>query len=845
MQIKIGKHENRGNMNLSELKTGETGIIVKVRGRGAFRNRITEMGFVKGKEVRVIKNAPFNDPIEYEIMDYKISLRRTEAGLVDVVPVCEAQFDKKGHFISCKSIVPEKIVKKTADKKGKIINVALVGNPNCGKTTLFNYLTGSKEKTGNYGGVTVSAKMGKYKLDGYTFNMVDLPGTYALSAYSPEELFVRKHLFEDTPDVVINILDSGNLERNLYLTSQLIDMDMKVVAALNIFDELEKKGDTFDTDTIGLLMGLPFVPTVGSKGKGIEELFHKVIEVFENREKTIRHIHIDYGDDVEKSIKQIQEKIFTAENYLLTDVLSSRFLSIKLLEKDKDIEKRIIDNTKNGLDILVEAKKQIEHLEKHLMEDSEILITDARYGFISGALMETYFPAKRPSKTKSEKIDLILTNRIFGFPLFIFFMWITFQLTFSVGEYPMTWISGLVKSFSDYISFVMQDGLLKDLIADGIITGVGGVVVFLPNILMLFFMISLMEDTGYMARASFIMDKVMHKIGLHGKSFIPLIMGFGCNVPAIMATRTLASRNDRILTMLIIPFMSCSARLPVYVLFITAFFSSHAALVLFLIYLTGISVAIITALFLKKAVFSSNELPFVMELPPYRLPHLKTTLSHMWEKGVEYLKKIAGVILTVSIIIWALGKFPSDIEYSVDYDKKTAEISSMYGNKIKIEKSEDAAKKLEAEKAAKLAQVETEKEAERLRKSYIGKLGQFIEPAIRPLGFDWKMGVSLISGLAAKETVVSTMGILYNAEKEGDKSRLSLVARLKDDPGFSPLKAFAFMIFILTYFPCMAAIATIRRETGSWRWAGFAIFYTLVVAWLLAFLVYNIGGLIL
>jgi ferrous iron transport protein B len=840
-------------MTLADLKTGDTGIIIKVRGRGAIRKRIIEMGFIQGKEVRVIKNAPLKDPIEYKILDYNISLRRSESRLIEVLT--PGAIKRRRRKRGCSLQVTEGLRRK-ARRIGKVINIALVGNPNSGKTTLFNSVSGSTAHVGNYAGVTVEARGSRFEQDGYLFNIVDLPGTYSLTSYSPEEIFVRQHITENTPDIVINVIDGSNLERNLYLTTQLIDMDIKIVVALNIYDELEQKGDSFDFDSMGKMIGVPFIPTVSSKGVGLKELFRKVIEEYEDRDEIYRHIHLNYGNDLERSICKIQTEIKKPENYPLTDKVSSRMIAIKLLEKDQETEKLVFNHCSNNLDILLMAKSEIKMLEEHLNEDTESLISNSRYGFITGALKETYRPAVRPKRTISEKIDSIVTHRLFGFPLFLAFMFLTFQLTFTMGEYPMGWIESFMRLVSDFLSHTMQEGLLKELVIDGIIAGVGGVIVFLPNILILFFMISLMEDTGYMARASFIMDKLMHKIGLHGKSFIPLIMGFGCNVPAIMATRTLENRNDKLITMLIIPFMSCSARLPVYVLFISAFFPGSPGTMLFAMYIIGIIVAIISSVFLKKTIFKSGDVPFVMELPPYRKPHLNTTSQHMWEKGIHYLKKIGGVVLVASVIIWALGRFPNRIDYSKNYDSLISQIEKKYESRLKDNSGKpEMIKQLITSQKREISIIGREKESERLEKSYIGMIGRFFEPVITPLGFDWKMGVSLLTGFAAKEIVVSTMGVLYHAGSDVSTESMSLINNIrgqthgsgprKGEIVITPLIAFGFMIFVLLYFPCIATMATIKRESGSWKWALFSALQTTTIAWLIAFLVYNIGSRIL
>lgn len=823
------------NTYLSDIKTGDEAIITKVLGRGAFRKRITEMGFVKGEKVTVIKNAPLQDPVEYRIMGYYVSLRRSEAELVEVVSVEDAAGLSEVKF---EGTIDEEKLKVSALEKGKVINVALVGNPNCGKTTLFNYASGSHERVGNYSGVTVDAKEAILKKEGYTFNIVDLPGTYSITEYSPEELYVRTHITEKMPDIVINVIDSSNLKRNLFLTTQLIDMNIKVVIALNMFDELERKGVLFDYNGLGNMIGIPIIPTVASKGTGIDELFTKLIEVYEDRDPSVRHIHINYGEFIEEAIKKIQDEIW--KNPQITDKLSSRYVAVKLLETDKTTLSQLRELS-NYDQIKTLTHHTIAILEKEYGERSETIITDAKYGFIDGALKETYKEPKKGRYKIKRELDDMLTHRFWGFPIFLFLMWLMFQVTFTLGSYPMEWIDSGVGFLRVWMQNIMPVGALRDLIVDGIIGGVGGVIIFLPNIMILFFFISLMEDTGYMARASFIMDKLMHKIGLHGKSFIPLVMGFGCNVPAIMATRTLDNKKDRILTMIITPFMSCSARLPVYVLLISAIFPHNQGLVLFSIYFIGIMLAIFTALIMKRVVFAKKEVPFVMELPPYRIPTLKNTSLHMWHKGQQYLQKMGNVILLASILIWALGYFPRTIDYSENYETQIVNIQS---NKLLASNDKDGM----------ISQLEINRESERQEKSYIGQLGHAIEPVIKPLGFDWKMGVSIITGLAAKEIVVSTMGILYQANGKTDENSGSLKQKLKEQTYnkgehvgqkvFTPLASFGFMLFVLIYFPCVAVIAAIKKES-SWGWAIFTMVYTTAIAWLVAFATYQIGSLFL
>ncbi len=837
-------------MTLLDLQNGEKGIIQKVKGRGAFRRRIIEMGFVAGKTIEVIKKAPLKDPIEYKIMDYNVSLRSSEAQLIEVLPLDRSGEYKGRDFEGILVSEGYKIIR----QNGKVINVALVGNPNSGKTSFFNHASGSREKVGNYSGVTVDSKQAWLKQGGYRFNITDLPGTYSVSAYTPEEIFVRDFITDNLPDVVINIVDASNLERNLYLTTQLIDMDIKVVMVLNMYDELEKKGDIFDHESLGKMIGIPMIPAVSSKGRGIKEVFDKVIEVFEDKDETQRHIHINYGEPVEKAIKIIQDLINAPGNQHLTDRVSSRFMAIKLLEKDNVIGQKIIENCHNHKEIAECAAAEITKIEGVYNETSDTLITDLKYGFINGALKETVTPAKESRRRKSEMIDTLLTDKVLGFPIFLFFMWLMFSATFLLGSYPMEWIEDGVEWLSVSLEATMHPGPLKDLLINGVISGVGGVIVFLPNIVLLFFFISLMEDTGYMSRAVFIMDKLMHKIGLHGKSFIPMLMGFGCNVPAIMATRTLANRNDRLLTMIINPFMSCSARLPVYVLFITAFFPNYQGTLLFLIYAIGIAMAIVAAMVFKRTLFKGEDIPFVMELPPYRVPTLKAIILHMWSKAVHYLKKISGIILIASIIIWVLGYLPHGYSYQQKIEEKTTEIERHYTGLISQATDSAAAEELAKEKELMLEQTESDLNLERQERSLIGSLGKFIEPAMAPLGFDWKMSISLLSGLAAKEIVVSTLAVLYQADEHVQVHSVSLTEKLQTqtytsgkkegEKVFTPLVALSFMLFVLLYFPCIGVLAAIIKESGHWKWGVFTVFYTTGVAWIVAFLVYQTGSLL-
>lgn len=826
-------------MRLSELQTGEKGVIIKVMGHGGFRRRIIEMGFIKGKTVEVLLNAPLKDPIKYKIMGYEISLRRQEAAMIEVMSEEEARESmQETHFhdpIAEDIPVSEAKLKEIASGKRRTINVALVGNPNCGKTSLFNVASGSHEHVGNYSGVTVDAKEGHFDFQGYHFRLVDLPGTYSLSAYSPEELYVRKHIIDETPDVIINVVDAGNLERNLYLTAQLIDMNVRMVVALNMYDALLHSGNTLDHKKLGQLFGVPIVPTVSRTGKGIDNLFHVIIGLYEGAdfigqkeeiqdeamreyrewhdkyvpdhkygshdEEThdfdgksyIRHIHINHGPELERSIDAVKEVICKNEN--IRYKYSTRFLAIKLLENDKDIEQRVISTLPNGEEVIRVRDKEAERIRLSMNEDCEQAITDAKYGFITGALKETYTEKNQNTEMFTRIVDSIVTHKIWGFPIFFVFLYLMFECTFVFGEYPKGWIEWLVEQIASLAETFMPAGPLKDLIVDGIIGGVGGVIVFLPNILLLYIFISFMEDSGYMARAAFIMDKIMHKMGLHGKSFIPLIMGFGCNVPAIMASRIIESRKSRLVTILINPLISCSARLPIYLVMIGAFFPSKASLVLLSIYVTGILLAVLMARIFSRFIVRGDDAPFVMELPPYRMPTAKSVLRHTWEKGAQYLKKMGGIIMIASVIIWFLGYYPNHDAYSTT--------------------------------------------AEQQENSYIGQIGKAIEPVIEPLGFDWKMGVGILSGIGAKELVVSTLGVLYTND-DGIES-----VDLADRIPITPLVAYGYMLFVLIYFPCIATVAAIKNESGSWKWAAFTICYTTLLAWIVAFLVHQVGGIFL
>lgn len=722
------------------------------------------------------------------------------------------------------------------------IRIAIAGNPNSGKTTIFNNITGARQKVGNWPGVTVEKKEGIATYNGYTIQVVDLPGTYSLTAYSLEEIIARNYIIEEKPDLVVDVIDASTLERNLYLATQLIDLGVKLVFALNMVDVAQSRGLTVDHEKLSLLMGVPFVPTVGSKNQGTKDLLKTIVSVAEDRESVSRHIHINYGRELEEEIERFGELIRASTSF--PDEHHSRWMGIKLLENDEEVIKEI-EKSPSKRKVLDQLGKSKAHLNEILGEDSETLMADRRYGFIRGALKETFRRTRSDRRYLSDQVDMVLTNRLLGFPIFIFFIWAMFQLTFSVGQYPMDWIDAGVGLLARFVGDLMGEGLLRDLIVDGIISGVGGVAVFLPNIFILFFCIALFEDTGYMARAAFIMDKVMHTVGLHGKSFIPMIMGFGCNVPAIMATRVLESRRDRILTILINPLISCSARLPVYVLIAGALFGAYAGNVIFSLYVIGIVLAILMGQIFKRTLFRGEIAPFVLELPPYRVPTLKGTLIHMWERGSIFIKKMSSVILVGSILVWALSSFPQTVNYSRDYDREKGKIEERYAMlKAGLDRTAQAEKVqlLSREMNLEIAELEALRKDEFQQNSLLGRLGKAIAPFLRPLGFDWKGGVALLTGFVAKEIVVSTFGILYQVgEEEGEKSE-SLRTAIGD--AMTPLIGYAFMVFVLVYTPCLATVAAIRRETGSWRWTGFSIGYSLTLAWILAFAIYR-GGMIL
>ena len=844
-------------MRLSDLKTGEKGVIVKVLGHGGFRKRIVEMGFIKGKVVQVLLNAPLQDPVKYKVMGYEVSLRHEEAEMIEVISVSEAEKLQQEELMQASDAVRGKLaeerpmtdkqLKDAAMKKRRIINVALVGNPNCGKTSLFNFASGAHERVGNYSGVTVDAKEGTAFFEGYEFRLVDLPGTYSLSAYSPEEMYVRRQIIDKTPDFVINVIDSSNLERNLYLTTQLVDMNLRMVCALNMFDELEARGDKLDLRTLGVLFGVPMIPTVFKTGKGVDLLFHIIINMYEGMDfldkdgninpevardlqewhksyegkhggdheedyshgtrpnkSVYRHIHLNHGVYIEDAISKLYEELQREDS--LRHKYSMRYLAIKLLEMDAHAEK-LVGTLSNGKQILAVRDAAAANIQKELKEDSETAVMNAKYAFIHGALQEAGYEegTKMNTYQVTHILDHFITHKYFGFPLFFVLIFMMFWVTFTLGQYPMDWIDTGVAALGDWVGRVMPDGPLRDMVVDGIIAGVGAVIVFLPQILILYAFISFMEDSGYMARAAFIMDRLMHKMGVHGKSFIPLIMGFGCNVPAVMATRTIESRRSRLITMLVLPLMSCSARLPIYIMITSTFFAlKYRSWIMISLYFIGIVMAVLMSRIFSRYVVKGDDVPFVMELPPYRFPTGKAMFRHTWEKGKQYLKKMGGIILVASVIVWALGYFPHHEELTPQ---------------------------------------------EQQEQSYIGRIGKTVEPVFRAQGFDWKLDVGLLAGVGAKEIVASTMGVLYAGDEtvaddqEADSVKYANLHKKMSADGITPLVAFCFLLFVLLYFPCIATIAAIKNESGSWKWALFTVFYTTGLAWVVSAVVYQVGRL--
>lgn len=808
-------------MKLSELKTGQEAYIKNIEGCSSVKRRINELGFTPGRKIKAIKSAPLKDPVEYQILDYQITIRQKDAALINIEQTqSNVNSEHKNETFA--------FTKTTPSNKSNIkeINIALVGNPNCGKTTIFNHATKSKEQVANYSGVTVAAKKAVYLYEDYKLNIIDLPGTYSLSAYSPEELFVADYLYTNTPDFIINVIDSGNLERNLYLTSQLLNTGINTIVALNMFDEIEGKTN-ISTDKLEEIVGIPFVPTIGKTGKGLDDIFSKIVSCYKNNNLFQNHASPIFDEVIETSVLKIKEAL---NKYKTDNLYVNKSIVLQLLENDKNALTWIKKEYQEKFKEILENEIEISN-DKNIDISSHIV--NQRYLFINELLAGGNLKESKEKKNNSSfRLDKLLTHKVLGLPIFFLVIWFIFFCTFNIGEYPMQLFDTGISVLSNYIANILPVGIVNDLLIEGVIGGVGGVIVFLPNIMILFFLISLLEDSGYMARTSFLMDKLMSKAGLNGKSFIPLLIGFGCNVPAVMATRTIENKRDRIITMFIIPFMSCSARLPVYVLFISAFFPFYQSIILFSLYAIGIIAAFLTALIMNKTVFRKAESAFIMEMPPYRFPSLKSVSKHTWFKTTHFLKKMGTIILFASIIIWALSYFPYSKNIEADYNLKI--------ETIKQESNLD--KKLNHDS---ITLLESEKQNKMFEHTYMSKIGDFIHPIFKPLGFDKKMSISILTGIAAKEIVVSSMGILYQTGAESDENSISLIEKLRTDKKNKKTPNsvyFGFLVFTLLYFPCMGTLIAIKRETDKIKWTLFAAAYPMILAWGVAFFIYQISN---
>lgn len=687
----------------------------------------------------------------------------------------------------------------------KVIRVALAGNPNSGKTSIFNALTGQRQHIGNYPGVTVEKKSAIVSVDGKLVEFIDLPGTYSLSAYSMEEIVSRDFVLNEKPDVIVDILDSTNLERHLYLLLQFQELGVPIVGALNMTDEAEAKGIEIDSDQLGLILGIPFVKTVGSTGTGIDLLLDVAIKVAEGELESNKR-HLNYGKRVESAHTAIINTLEMDQDF--SGRYSRHWMAIKLLEKDQDAIRKISKEHQYSDLVLSVTREWWERLEKQFTEDCEVIIGEQRYAYIHGAIKET---VSRPGHSTgidfTEKIDRIVLNRFLGIPIFLGIMFAIYQLTFSLGNPLADGISIMFTRLSILLTRILPGGPLQELLTNGVINGVGGVLTFLPIILLLFLGLSFLEDTGYMSRAAFVMDKVFHMFGLHGRSFIPFMISTGCAVPGIMSARVLTNRKDRIVTIMVSPLMMCGAKAPVIAMLVAAFFPNNATLIFWGIWLFGWITAFFIALIFRKTLFKGEQTPFVMELPPYRRPLIKNVILHMWEKSSEYIKKAGTVILAASIIVWFILSYPKAPQNTV---RDFGETNITY--------------------------------------SIGGRLGKSMEPVLKWAGFDWKIGVSLVAGVAAKEVIISTMGILYGIDEDvsSQQSQVDFMVKdkLKSDPNYSPLMAFALMIFIMIYIPCIATLAMVKKELGSWKWSLFQAGYTLLVAFLMAVMIFQVGGLL-
>lgn len=824
-------------MRISEMQAGQKGCIVKVKGHGSARKRAVDAGFYKGVCIEILDSDTTHMNIDVEGMQRKLTL--PEASMIEVLTTEEAAQELQVKELSTGEL------KDLAHRHRHKIEIALVGQPLSGKNSLFTTLTqGHAAPLPNANDIL----MGERDFQDYHLHITNLPDTYSLTSRTADTWTVRRHLVGDNPDIVISVIDATDLERSMQITAQLLDMNLRVIVALNKFDAMQAQGSKLDYQTLSRLLGTPIVPTVSLNNEGLEHLLHLAINIYEGadfldddgevnkevmrelqewhrnivhsdddtehladftRDHTLdtrykkhayRHIHIYHGGELEQSIETLRNEVWKSEHTRYR--FSTRYVAIALLEGDADIEQFVRDNLPNSKAVFALRDKERRRYSRLMGESVPKAIRTAKRSFIQGALKETYIPAQSRAKANpnlTERLDRLVTHKVWGVLIFLTSLFIMFEATFVLGEYPMQGIEWLVEKIGTGLEQLLPNGPIKDMVIDGIIGGVGGVIVFLPNILILYFFISLMEDSGYMSRAAFIMDKAMHKMGLHGKSFITLIMGFGCNVPAVLATRMIESRKSRLITMLVTPLMSCSARLPVYIIFVAAFFPHHSGIVLMGLYLTGIILAVLVARLLSRTVMRGDETPYVMELTPYRRPAWKVIFKHTWDKGYEYLKKMGGVILVASIVVWFLGYYPRSEQYATP--------------------------------------------AEQQEHSYIGRIGKAIEPAIEPLGFDWKMGIGLVSGVGAKELIVSTLGVLYaNQEVDSAESEAQIAAALKTVT--TPAAALAYMLFVLIYFPCLATLIAIKKETKGWGWAIFTAVYTTALAWIVAFAVFQIGKML-
>ena len=824
-------------MKLTELEIEEGFVVDKVATEGEIRQRIIEMGFTPGAKGWIVRKAPLGDPIEVHIMDYEISLRNSEAKGIEVskseVEIKKDRILKSSDTKKEKLELDSNLIENREDiyKKIKVpsnntkLKVAIAGNPNCGKTTIFNALTGANYKVANYPGVTVERREKDMVYNGYTYDLIDLPGVYSLSAYSQDEVVACDVLLNEKPDFIIDVIDATNLERNLYLTLQLIELGIPIVCVLNMHEFAEKNGVKINEKILTDILRLPFIKVYGNKYESVLLILDKIEDMYKSGNKLNKDAAMRYGETVEKSIKTITDNMQGD----LSD-LHKRWLAIKTFEKDERAIHSIRRECSNGGEIIETVNKEIIKLESSENAKSDSIMADKRYSYIRGALQEAVKKDNIRAFNFTEAADVVFLNKWLGIPIFLVVLWLIFKVTFTLGAYPQEWIDMGISALSDFVGGLLEGSpLIQSLVVDGIIGGVGAVLSFFPLVLILFVGISFLEDCGYMARAAFLMDKVMHRLGLHGQSFIPLFLGFGCSIPATMAARTLRNKKDRIVTVLITTFMSCGARVPVYLMFTAAFFSPKIApTIMFSIYIIGVITAFIIAFILRKALFKGEETPFVMELPPYRAPRAKAVLRHMFDRGWMYIKKAGTYVFAASVIIWALMTFPQ-------YEPNEQEEVSLREQAIAIASEQEL--DIEDEE---IINTEYDKvlSSEGLRRSYAGQIGRFIEPIIKPLGFDWRIGIALVAGGAAKEVLVSTIAQIVRVDEEDEASLTEL---LQNDPVFNPIVAYSLLLFVLLYFPCFAAIGVMGAEIGN-KWIPFIVVYTLAVAWIVSFVFYQIAG---